>query len=183
MTWPGGLTYKGLYNRDRRDQVQGQLIFKSGDIYEGTWINDRLEGQCRLLKANMTVLVQFINGHMSSNATIQYKDGRVYTGNVVNLSPHGHGQLKWPNGKIFKGDFCDGVFDGAGRMNFPNGDVYEGLWENGKRTGKGKMVYVNGTVYDGYWVNDCRNGEGILKDLNSGDVLCDGFWNHDDFVN
>jgi hypothetical protein len=38
-------------------------------------------------------------------------------------------------------------------------------------------------VYDGYWVNDCRNGEGILKDLNSGDVLCDGFWNHDDFVN
>ena len=183
MTWPGGLTYKGLYNRDHRNQVQGQLIFKSGDVYEGTWINDKLEGLCRLIKPNMTVLAQFINGHMSSNATIQYKDGRVYTGTVANLSPHGHGQLKWPSGKTFKGDFCDGVFDGAGRMSFANGDVYEGLWENGKRAGKGKMIYINGTVYDGYWLNDCRAGDGVLKDVSTGDVICEGFWNQDYFVN
>ena len=183
MTWPGGIVYKGSYNRDRRHQVQGQLVFKSGDVYEGTWINDRLEGQCRLIKRSLTVQAQFINGQMASQASIQYQDGRVYSGTVVNLSPHGHGQMKWPNGRVYRGDFCDGVIDGSGRMVYPNGDLYEGLWENGKRAGRGKMTYASGTKYEGDWLDDCRNGEGTLKDLNSGDVVHAGFWNHDEVVN
>lgn len=183
MTWPGGLIYKGSYNQDRRHQVQGQLIFKSGEIYEGTWINDRLEGPVRLQKRNMTVQAQFISGQMASQASIQYQDGRVYSGTVINLAPHGHGQMKWPNGRVYKGDFCDGVLDGSGRMIYPNGDLYEGLWENGKKAGKGKMIYFNGTKYEGDWLDDCRHGEGTLKDLNSGDLVYAGFWNHDEVVN
>jgi hypothetical protein len=182
MTWPGGLVFKGTFSQDRRNQ--GQLIFKNGEIYQGTWIDDKLEGLCKLFKRNMTVHARFYRGNMNGQAFIQYSDGRTYEGCLVNLTPHGNGRMKWNNGKVFQGEFCDGIIDGLGRMVYQNGDVYEGNWENGKRAGRGNMNYfTTGKRYEGEWMDDVKSGEGILKDIGTGDVVFDGFWNHDEIVN
>ena len=92
--------------------------------------------------------------------TIQYSDGCIYTGEVVNGKRHGKGRITWPSGDIYEGDWKDDKCTGKGKYTWPNGDVYEGDFVADKFTGKGKKVWANGDIYEGDWKGDKRTGKG-----------------------
>ena len=115
--------------------------------------------------------------------TIQYSDGCIYTGEVVNGKRHGRGTLTWSNGDIYEGDwkgdkrtgkgkytwsngdiyegdFVDGNCTGKGKYTWSNGDIYEGDFVDGNCTGKGKKIWENGDIYEGDWKDDKRTGKG-----------------------
>jgi len=124
--------------------------------------------------------------HRVKGETIQYSNGCVYIGEVVNGKRHGKGRLSWPTGDVYEGDFSedlihgkgkyvhasgnvyegDYLFDkrhGMGKYTWVNGDVYEGAYSDGKKHGKGKVTWINGDVYEGNFADGKRSGYGVFK--------------------
>ena len=182
MNWPNGVTYTGWFNNNRRHNVQGKIQFTNGDIYEGGWVDDRMEGSCVLHKKGITVKGTYKAGVLTNLATLVYPDGKVYEGEIFNCLPHGSGRMKWGNGNLFEGEFCEGSIEGVGRMIYANGDVYEGSWENGSRNGFGVFISNgNKDKYEGDWVEDKRSGEGVVKNQR-GEIIKSGFWSSDNLM-
>jgi hypothetical protein len=47
--------------------------------------------------------------------------------------------IDYPDGAVYVGELLDGERHGQGTMTYENGDTYVGEWENDKRHGQGKM--------------------------------------------
>ncbi|MBQ2920994.1 MAG: TIR domain-containing protein [Oscillospiraceae bacterium] len=109
--------------------------------------------------------------------TIQYDDGCVYVGQVVNGKRHGIGKLTWPDGDVYEGAWKDDKRTGKGKFTWPDGNVYEGDFVAGKITGKGKKVWANGDIYEGGWKDDKCTGKGKYTWAN-GDIY-EGDWKDD----
>lgn len=103
---------------------------------------------------------------VSNIETINYSDGCVYTGQVVNGKRHGKGKLLLPDGDVYEGDWKDGQRTGKGKYTWRNGNVYEGDWKNDQLTGKGKYTWPEGTVYVGDFVDGVITGYGTYTYAN-----------------
>lgn len=98
----------------------------------------------------------------SGTETINYSDGSIYIGQVVNGLPHGRGTMIWPNGNVYTGDHVNGERTGRGSCSWANGDTYTGLFVNDVRTGKGTYTWADGTVYSGDFVDNQLHGQGTM---------------------
>ena len=131
----------------------------------------------------------FINiFNISDNTTIEYSNGDIYNGDVVDGKRQGYGIMTYANGDIYEGNWTSDLKSGYGEMNcegwiykgdwendhengygiccYKNeheGYVYDGEWKDGEKSGRGKMTYPDGDEYDGEWEYDKKNGYGILK--------------------
>ncbi|CAG9331540.1 unnamed protein product [Blepharisma stoltei] len=177
--WPDRTKYEGRFSRNMRNFVTGKMYFNNGEIYEGGWVNDKMEGKGTYWKGGIIFKGQFIKGLPADVGSLEFADGRKYDGNIDNWLPNGNGAMRWPNGDLYEGSFKDGNPDGNGKMVFSNGDLYVGEWDRGQRTGNGIMNYsTTGEIYDGEWVCNYRVGLGILKSL-KGDIIFWGKWKQD----
>ena len=85
---------------------------------------------------------------------IQFQDGSVYSGELVNGEMTGLGYLVYPkdaasNSQItYRGEFLNGEFNGHGLLTYDNGAIYEGAFVRGLRHGAGKIIYTDGTEYE-----------------------------------
>ena len=70
--------------------------------------------------------------------TYTFKDGAIYTGEMMAGRPHGEGKTM-----------------------FKSGDVYEGHYVKGKRQGKGTYTFTDGEKYEGEWLQDQQHGRGV----------------------
>eukprot|EP00358_Blepharisma_japonicum_P004217 CAMPEP_0202953790 /NCGR_PEP_ID=MMETSP1395-20130829/48492_1 /ASSEMBLY_ACC=CAM_ASM_000871 /TAXON_ID=5961 /ORGANISM="Blepharisma japonicum, Strain Stock R1072" /LENGTH=106 /DNA_ID=CAMNT_0049668309 /DNA_START=195 /DNA_END=512 /DNA_ORIENTATION=+ len=105
MTWPNGTKYEGKFNMDRRHHVMGKMVFETGEIYEGGWVNDKLQGYGKLTLASGIVFkARFNSGIAESSGTVEFTD-KVYEGAVANFVPNGKGKMRYKNGDIYDGDF------------------------------------------------------------------------------
>lgn len=77
----------------------GILTKKNGDIYKGTFKNNKPNGDTEIF---------FVNGDH-------------YKGNVIDGVITGQGELKCPNMKAFEGEFKDGKLHGEGRFYINEG--------------------------------------------------------------
>lgn len=96
----------------------------------------------------------------SKNETVSYKDGSVYTGEVMEGKRHGKGKMTWPNGDVYEGDWREDRRTGKGKYYFSNGNVFEGDYVNGHKNGKGKFVWADGDIYEGDYLNGYKHGRG-----------------------
>jgi len=78
-------------------------------IFQGTWKNDRIQGEGRLTCKNALVYV----GEWSAN------------------SFHGVGKLSLPTGIIYEGNFVRGRKQGRGCFKYPDDSIYVGDVEDG----------------------------------------------------
>ena len=112
--------------------------------------------------------------------TINYTDGSVYVGHVVNGKAEGQGKKTWPSGKfaghVYVGSFRNDMKEGEGKYTWPNGHVYVGSYRNGNMEGEGKFTFASGDVYVGSYRNDKREGEGKYTYAN-GDVYVGSYRN------
>jgi hypothetical protein len=84
------------------------MIFPNGDVYEGSFENDVINGKGKLVA----------------------KNGLIYEGEWKEDQFHGKGRLQYPNGMVYEGSFEYGLKSGRGVLKYPSGAVYEGDWVN-----------------------------------------------------
>jgi hypothetical protein len=86
--------------------------FADGNVYEGEWLNDRMEGVGRYT----------------------YASGDAYEGGFSLDRPQGQGVATYSNGNHYEGGFKEGLPSGAGTMLYAaEGVAWTGDWKQGKR--------------------------------------------------
>ena len=98
----------------------------------------------------------------TGTATIYFRNGDTFVGDVVGVISHGHGELTWYDGTTFIGDFYDGMRHGQGKQTWPDGWIYDGEFFNGRRHGQGELTWPDDRMYIGDFNNGRRHGRGIL---------------------
>lgn len=148
--------YEGDYNAAGEREGQGVLRFKLGDVYQGEWKADQLNGR----------------------GTEHIAGGDVYEGEFKNTARDGHGTVRSVNGFVYSSEWKRGLRSGHGVARDRRGCRYVGQWKANKMEGHGTMWRAEG-VYEGEWRADTENGLGIFRYAN-GDIyegnMKDGRW-------
>lgn len=131
---------------------KGTMRYASGAMFSGEWVNDRAQGQGKLLNKEGIVL---FNG--------QWTNGLAYKGALNTESkPHGQGVGVYDNGDRYEGTWANGKMEGKGIMIYMNGKEYIGDWVAGQMEGKGVHIWSDGKLYDGQWVAGKPHGKGMF---------------------
>lgn len=101
------------------------------------------------------------------------KTGTKYTGDFFLNKITGKGKVEYRNGAVYEGILLNGQRHGDGIMHAANGASYTGQWRYGKRHGTGSAIYPDGSRYNGNWLNDRRNGSGIQEYPNGDNYVGD----------
>ncbi len=174
----GGAVYKGEW-KDGLRHGGGTLTSVVG-VYEGTWKNDRQEGEfCSMTYASgISYKGAFVDGVPSGSGKMTFPSGSVYTGFFLNGNYDGVGLLEERGGKrTYQGQFFEGRRHGKGLQKFEDGSMYEGEYQMGRRHGQGKWSSTT-ILFEGNWELDVFHGRGKLTEAVSGRVLFEGQWKY-----
>jgi hypothetical protein len=180
MKWEKNISYEGQWRQDRRNNVEGKMVFENGDVYEGSWQDNSMHGNGVFrMKDGKEYRGRFRVGVLEPAGAIKYPSGDRYEGELFEMQPSGLGTMIFANGNVYEGLHEAGQRQGHGTMRFNDGSVYVGAWKHGQREGTGIMTYsLTGEMYKGAWSNDKRQGFGTL--MNSAkEVIFSGSWRED----
>jgi hypothetical protein len=96
----------------------------------------------------------------SGEQTIEYPDGSVYKGGLVNGVREGLGTLTFPEGAKYTGEWKQNEANGKGTFTDKNGNKYEGEWARMQANGHGKYTKADGSTHEGKWRDDLQHGLG-----------------------
>lgn len=102
---------------------------------------------------------------------LEYFDGGIYAGDIVNELPHGHGVLTWPDGKKYWGNFENGVPYGPGVVTWPDNTRDRACFD------KGRLIYPDGIKHRGIIEGECPDGYGFSRQC---EFQYEGFWEDDE---
>ena len=106
-------------------------MIKSGDNYEGEFVNDKITGYGKYIWDNHHQYIgYFVNGEMNGKGKYKWPDGSEYEGEYVNNKREGKGKFKWNSGAFFEGNFHNGKPDGKG-IFFKQGSTYNAEFKDG----------------------------------------------------
>ena len=177
FTWTKGemkdCTYDGIWVQGKA-QGRGKMTYRDGSIHEGEWRNGKRDGKGTLTRhkffagADNSSYSKMVGvwekGNMMGQGELTDHYGNVYTGDIVDGRPHGHGTKrmgKFEESKFYIGSWEKGVKYGYGVME-ENGEKYLGLWKDDVRHGPGCVVNVDGVFYQGNFLNNKLMGTGIM---------------------
>ena len=121
---------------------KGKMIFKKfGDLYEGEFHNDKINGRGYYLWQNKESYIgDFVDAKMHGKGVYKWPDGSQYEGDYFNNIKEGNGIYKWKDGRVFQGSFERGRPHGYGFLSM-KGVTVECEYRNGKCVGDvGKMI-------------------------------------------
>lgn len=81
---------------------------------------------------------------------MEFKNGKIYTGEWINNKIEGKGRLTWPDRSYFEGEFHNDRKHGKGTLVFPDNSSYEGVWNFGKLHGLATFI-KDGVAKKGEW--------------------------------
>lgn len=90
---------------------------------------------------------------------INYDNGDIYSGDVLNGKMHGKGTYTWSNGDIYIGDFANNEMTGFCKFIGANKAVYEGCVINGLWNHIIKITYPDSGIYEAAYKNGIRQEE------------------------
>lgn len=154
--------YNGEYAEGKRNGL-GTCRFQDGSVYDGTWVDDRMEGFGRYL---LTIL--------SDRGSYVRLDGTTYEGGWEANMQSGFGKLELPDGDVYEGDFRLGKMDGFGVYRYHKGSIYEGFsilahphtrreFRDDEAHGIGLYHGENNDDYAGEWRFDKMDGLGLYR--------------------
>lgn len=180
---PDGSILRGEFKKGVIFNGSGVWVKKSGEVWEGTWVNGKMEGQGKRTWKTGTVYVgEFVNNRQHGQGKYISSLGQVFEGEFKKderfkcksyfigeiegtwVSGDGEGQCELLNddGTVLKGEFTEGkIYNGSGVMKYVNGTVLEGTWVDGCMEGKGKIIYSDKGVYVGELQRGLKQGHGI----------------------
>ena len=157
--------YIGELTNNEIPNGKGKYIFKNGEIYEGSIIEDKFEGYGKYIYENGEYYIgQWKEDLRNGKGILYYKDGNIkYEGDFVNDKFEGNGKYIWENGEYYIGEYKNGLNNGKGILYYKNGNIeYEGEFLNDKFEGNGKYIYEDEQYYIGQFKDGLKDGKGIL---------------------
>ncbi|CAK71879.1 unnamed protein product (macronuclear) [Paramecium tetraurelia] len=161
--------YFGQVENDQKNGT-GILVWSEvGNILDGIWVNNELNGFCRMIYSNGDMQ----SGNQLNSFECEFKYGKangfgvfstkskvvkgLWTNNVLN----GEGQEIRSDGSKYFGQFKDGQKNGKGIIYYKDGCKYEGEISKNKLDGKGVLVWNDSSYYEGEFRSGIINGSGI----------------------
>ncbi|CAD8078500.1 unnamed protein product [Paramecium primaurelia] len=145
--------YYGILENQQKQGEGIQIWPKIGNLLEGLWENDQLEGYCRMNYANGDIF------------ECQFKQGKT----------NGFGIFKSQK-KLVKGLWIDNTIQGEGQEIKSDGTKYFGQFQNGKKEGRGILILKDECKYEGQFKNNTFHGQGTFQ-WNDGSVYTGTFIN------
>jgi hypothetical protein len=130
----------------------GREIKSNGEIYEGKFENDKLNGKGIYKNGGILYIGDFRNYKKHGKGEL-FTNSYHYIGNFVNDDIEGFGKIEYYEEGVFEGNFYNNEINGYGTYKYKNGDFYEGQMKNGRMNGKGKLTRAKGKVIEGLFVN------------------------------
>lgn len=130
----------------------GREINKNGEIYEGRFEDDSLNGMGIYKYGGILYIGEFKNYKKYGKGEL-FTNLYHYVGDFVNNNMEGEGRIEYYNEGIYEGTFRNDEMDGFGYYKYKNGDFYEGQMKNGRMNGKGILTKRNGNVNEGIFIN------------------------------
>ncbi len=181
--YDNGSVYEGYWENNQR-HGKGKLIFgqsSKDEFFEGTFVDDVIEGYgIYQLKNGTRYEGNFTNGKVTGDFTVNYNNGQVYVGQLVNAKRHGRGKLIYKKDDVrdyYEGDWDNGNFHGQGIAAFKSGAKYTGEFASNQYNGKGRYDYAEDSFalyYEGEYKNGKPEGHGIIKYTD--DTTWEGIW-------
>ena len=139
----------------------GREIRPNGDIYEGKFINGKLNGKGFFKNKikNISYIGDFTNNEKNGKGELFTKDYH-YNGDFVNNKFEGKGKIELYSEGEYEGTFKNGLFDGNGMLKWKDGTYYKGQLSKGKQHGYGEETDKEHNIYKGYYSKGNKDGEG-----------------------
>ena len=139
----------------------GREIRENGDIYEGRFVNGKLNGKgiYKNKKSKNTYVGDFLNSNFNGKGEL-YTQNYHYQGDFINNKKNGNGKIEIYNQGEYEGTFKDDQFDGNGMMKWKDGRYYIGEVSKGQMNGYGEETFSDGTIYKGNFINGEKQGHG-----------------------
>ena len=184
---------KCIFNGKLEDKInicgKGKINLKDGRIYEGTFVNGKLEGKGNyinnkgdkyignftegILNGKGKIIKKIENNNKSNGAhdeknndSLNNKDNNIendliYEGDIKNFMKEGYGIETCPEYK-YEGNFHNDMKNGQGSIIYlKQGRKYKGEFKNNEITGKGVLTYENNQTYQGQLLNGKKEGKGV----------------------
>ncbi|CAD8168108.1 unnamed protein product [Paramecium octaurelia] len=154
----GGYSYEGDWEDDLK-QGKGQEILQGKYEYKGDFKNNVKCGEGKLidLVTGNEYQGEFQNDQLQGEATIQYKNGDKYFGQVITvdgqIKRNGQGIYLWVDSRKYEGQYENDLEHGDGVFMWPDQWMYKGQWYFGMQHGKGIQYNPQGKEREGIWNN------------------------------
>ena len=152
--------------KNNRFNGWGREVKKNGEIYEGRFVNDSLNGKGKYKKGNILYVGDFVNYDRHGKGEL-FTDEYHYIGDFKRNGFHGYGRIELYDIGVYEGEFKDKEITGNGIFKYTNGDFYEGEMNKGKKEGNGKFITYDGKTYEGEFYNDEFVGKENLRNKKS----------------
>ena len=113
-----GSVYEGEFKNGLR-HGQGKYTMPDGFIYEGTWLDDQIQGA----------------------GVARYPTGQIYEGQFKQGVPHGKGTMTFADGTIYDGSWLNGKMEGDGSGRPCGG------FSRGKRCRRERIIFLFADVH------------------------------------
>lgn len=158
--YPDDSKFTGYFHEWKKN-LCGRSIKKDGEIYEGDYDNDRMQGKGWIVKPSGVKYTGDFEKDLESGKGVEVLNGKVlYEGDFMNGLRHGKGKLFLTDGNVYEGVFKENMFDGFGKYVWTDGTVYVGQWKKNKFHGEGLHTWPDGRKYKGYYNENKRSGYG-----------------------
>lgn len=129
--------YEGNYKDGLKDGY-GKMVYPNGDIYEGNWVENKMEGE----------------------GTYTYlKTGDIYSGAWKADKRHGQGTYEFGGDKsVLTGEWVEGQIT-TGKWVLRGAAEYEGEFKLGRPIGAGKFTFESGLEQSGTYVEQKAEDE------------------------
>jgi hypothetical protein len=138
---------------------------------DGAGVLERNQQGILLNTLDASYEVTMVQGRISGDGKLKYKNGDTYTGSFKDGQRDGKGYTAFANGDQYEGDYKNGLPHGAGIALNRDGSEYQGEWKAGKFDGVGSIQYALGGGYTGAWKAGKFHGKGVLTYAGSGRKL------------
>ena len=128
----------------------GRKKYKNGEMYEGKFINGKLNGK-GIYKDDYSLYIGDFKKSVKHGYGELFTDDFHYVGNFNNDKLDGRGRIEIYGKGIYEGNFNKEQINGYGVFKYCNGDYYEGEMKNGEMDGYGILKCANGNSHEGYF--------------------------------
>ena len=136
----------------------GKEEWANGEIYEGKFVNGKLNGK-GIYKDEYNFYIGDFKNSVKHGKGELFNNESHYVGTFKNDKRDGKGRIEIYGQGVYEGDIDDEKIDGYGVFKYNNGDYYEGEMKNGEMDGFGKLKYANGSSDEGYFKKGIFKGK------------------------
>ena len=136
----------------------GMEEWANGEIYEGKFVNGKLNGK-GIYKDKYNFYIGDFKNSVKHGKGELFNDESHYVGTFKNDKRDGKGRIEIYGQGVYEGDIDDEKIDGYGVFMYNNGDFYEGEMKNGEMDGYGKLNYTDGRIDEGYFKKGIFKGK------------------------